>query len=77
MNGSSCYSMHDGGVGVENKYGTCECEAPLEPVWFTEYERKRGIKTGRKRTACSHLVCEYCGKTYPVDDTFDGKWRYK
>lgn len=38
---------------------------------------KKGIKTGRKRTACSHLVCEYCGKTYPVDDTFDGEWRYK
>lgn len=25
---------------MENIYGTCECEAPLEPVWFTEYERK-------------------------------------
>lgn len=49
---------------MENIYGTCECEAPLEPVWFTEYERNKGIKTGRKRTACSHLVCEYCGVEY-------------
>lgn len=57
-------------------YGTCECGFPLEPVWFTEEERnKRGIKTGRKRTACSHLLCEYCGKVYPVDNTFDKPWR--
>lgn len=57
-------------------YGKCECSAPLVPIWFTEHERDRhGIKTGRKRTACSHLLCEYCGKQYPVDDTFDGEWR--
>lgn len=56
-------------------YGECECGAPLEPVWFIEHERKRGIKTGRKRRACSHLTCSYCTRKYPVDDTFDSPWK--
>jgi hypothetical protein len=62
----------------EYRYGTCECGAPLSPVWFIEEEHKvicgEYIKTGRKRRACSHLECEYCGRRYPVDDTFDGGW---
>lgn len=58
-------------------YGTCpECGYPLSPVFFTEEERDRhGILTGRKRKACSHLLCERCGFVEIVDDTFDGEWR--
>lgn len=65
----------DNGIG----YGICECGAPLVPIWFQEEETKviGGFMhyTGRVRTACSHLECYYCGKRYPVDDTFDGPWR--
>lgn len=61
-----------------DNYGECECGAPLIPVWFIEKQReyKNGdmVLTGKKRRACSHLTCEYCGKNYPVDDTFDGEW---
>lgn len=60
---------------MNDKYGICECGTPLSPVWFIEEERDKHFhKTGRKRKACSHLICEDCGKTYPVDDTFDGMW---
>jgi len=49
-------------------------------IWFTEEEYKTTsfgarYKTGRKRSAVSHLLCEDCLKSYPVDDTFDGPWR--
>lgn len=61
-------------------YGKCEqCGIELEPVWFTEEETKVSngimIHTGRKRRACSHLVCPQCLKNYAVDDSFDGNWR--
>lgn len=60
-------------------YGTCpECGNMLQPVWFTEWETvvREGFlyKTGRWRIACSHLVCESCGKPQAVDDTFDREW---
>lgn len=68
-------------VGKKNKniYGECcECGAPLEPVWFTEYEYKviKGhmYKTGRKRIAVDSLVCPYCLHVECVDDSFDGPW---
>lgn len=61
------------------KYGTCECGGELAPVWFEEEEHvvRDGnmYRTGRKRTACSHLVCIECFKNYCVDGTFDGPWR--
>jgi len=57
-------------------FGECECGMKLLPVWFTEFERDRyGVRTGRKRKACSQLVCECCGRRYVVDDTFDEDWR--
>lgn len=60
-------------------FGLCVCGGKLLPIWFTENETvvKDGMmfKTGRKRRAVSHLVCEDCLRSYPVDDTFDGPWR--
>lgn len=60
-------------------YGQCEqCGADLKPIWFTEEEYQIiggiSIKTGRKRRACSHLVCPDCLKNYCVDDSFDGPY---
>jgi len=62
---------------MKNIYGNCcICETPLEPIWFTEEEyTKEHSKTGRKRTACSHLACPNCFHVEAVDDTFDGPWR--
>ena len=62
-------------------YGECEaCGGELKPVWFTdeEYEVVACIqcRTGRKRRACSHLVCNCCLRNYCVDDSFDGPWHY-
>lgn len=62
-------------------YGICDyCGSLLEPVWFIEEEIKitsdgHQYRTGRKRRACSHLVCTGCLKNHCVDDTFDGPWR--
>lgn len=62
----------------KEEYGYCECGGRLFPVWFTdeEYSIVKGImfRTGRKRRACSHLVCESCLKNHCVDDSFDGPW---
>jgi len=46
-------------------------------IHHINYDEGRGIpyETGRKRSAVSHLLCEDCLKSYPVDDTFDGPWR--
>lgn len=65
-----------------NKYGQCECGNNLIPIWFEEKEYETtcdGFRyaTGRVRTACSHLTCEYCGKNYCVDDSYDLPWRWK
>lgn len=66
---------------MNSEYGTChKCGNPLEPVWFQEEEYRKGtigtlIKTGRTRTACSHLECPRCFTKVCVDDTFDGPWR--
>lgn len=64
---------------VEPTYGICDnCQSPLEPVHFEEKEHEviNGVKryTERVRNAVSHLVCPYCMKTFPVDDSFDGPW---
>lgn len=64
---------------MQSKYGTCsKCETDLVPIWFTEEEVNylggNMIKTGRKRTACSHLECPSCFNKECVDDTFDEKW---
>ena len=60
------------------RYGYCKCGGQYEPVWFSEKEEKivngTRIYTGRKKKACSHLVCSECGNIETVDDTFDGKW---
>lgn len=40
-----------------------------------EYDRK-GIPTGRVRTAASCLVCPNCFHKEVIDDTFDGPWHY-
>lgn len=65
-----------------NKYGQCECDNDLSPVWFEEKEyavTKDGYHyaTGRVRTAVSHLTCDICGKNYCIDDSYDLPWRWK
>lgn len=45
------------------------------PVWFIDEEFKEGRKTGRKRTACSHLECPKGLKKECVDDSFDQPWQ--
>ena len=60
-------------------YGLCECGGSLIPAWFTEEGYKvtqdgHQYRTGRKRRAVSHLVCEACLKNFCVDDSFDGAW---
>lgn len=59
-------------------YGECSCGCSLKPVRFREKERNvvKGVMTftGRTRLAVSHLVCDACGKEFPVDDSFDGPW---
>lgn len=60
-------------------FGRCsKCGRRLAPVWFIEEERVviHGTlcATGRKRRACSHLVCEDCLCNEVVDDSFDGPW---
>lgn len=63
-------------MAVQSIYGVCSrCDYPFAPVYFMEEERdKNHFLTGRVRRACSHLVCECCGKNECVDDTFDGPW---
>lgn len=60
-------------------YGFCDrCGGTLIPVWFIEEETKiehgNMYKTGRRRQACSHLVCGECLNNVCVDDSFDGPW---
>lgn len=62
-----------------SKFGECSsCGAPLEAVWFTEYEYKTFdghiYKTGRKRRAVDYLVCTDCYRHVCIDDSFDGPW---
>ena len=63
-------------MAAQSIYGVCKrCDFPFAPVYFMEEERtKQNVLTGRVRKACSHLVCESCGKEECVDDTFDGQW---
>ena len=60
-------------------YGTCpHCGGELYAVWFTEDETVVAngclYRTGRKRSAVSHLVCNDCFTNQAVDDTYDGAW---
>lgn len=61
------------------KHGKCRCGGSLMPVWFTEEETEitggRMCKTGRKRTACSHLTCSNCLRNECVDDSLDSPYR--
>ena len=64
-----------------NAFGNCgHCNGELSPVWFIEKEEiiEKGhiYETGRKRQACSHLVCDICGKKECVDDSFDFRWTF-
>lgn len=66
----------------KNDYGKClRCQAPLEPVWFIEEERRfttgYPVNTGRYRKACSHLECPQCFKKEIVDDSYDKEWQGK
>jgi hypothetical protein len=56
---------------------TCkDCNSDLKPVTFLEEERSStGWKTGRLRTAVSHLICENCGHQEAIDDSMDMPWR--
>lgn len=63
-------------------FGECpHCGGKLIPIWFTEEEMivdeyGHMIKTGRKRRAISHLLCENCLRNQCIDDSFDGDWYY-
>lgn len=66
---------------MENPYGSCsKCGADLAPVYFTEEEYRIEpithiqYKTGRSRRAVDYLLCDCCGNTEAVDDSFDGLW---
>ena len=54
------------------------CGKLMIPIWFEEDEIKieygYSYRTGRTRTACSHLECPYCGQRECVDDSFDKPW---
>lgn len=56
-----------------------KCGCKMKPVYFIEeeYTCQNGclFKTGRKRKAVSHLVCENCLTNECVDDSFDEPWR--
>lgn len=60
-------------------FGKCDtCGTTLKPIWFEEEELREEhgcmFRTGRKRTACSHLVCPCCLKDFAVDGSFDEPW---
>lgn len=63
---------------ISGNYICSKCGGYLIPVYFTEEEIKtcdgHQYKTGRKRRAVSHLVCEDCMSNECVDDSFDGEW---
>jgi hypothetical protein len=56
------------------------CEKYSEPVYFTEEEEHpfTHAKTGRVRTAVSHIQCEMCGYVTIVDGEYGASsWRNK
>jgi len=56
------------------------CDKHSEPVYFTEEEEYpfTHAKTGRVRTAVSHLVCIVCGYVTIVDGEYGASsWRKK
>lgn len=66
-------------MSIESKFGKCvNCDTEMIPIWFKEDEyiinNGRRIKSGRTRTACSHLECPICLNKECVDDTFDMPW---
>lgn len=63
----------------EDKFGKCDCGGTLYPIYYTLYETTdingNYIRTGRKKRAVSHLVCDSCLKNICIDDSFDeGYW---
>ena len=60
---------------MDEDYELCSCGSSMLPVYFTEHERNSmNGKTGRVRSACSHLECDNCGKKVCIDDSFDEPW---
>lgn len=63
------------------RFGLCECGGILEGVFFEMQESKINggimIHTNRYKRACSHMVCQDCGRNHAVDDSFDGDWYTK
>lgn len=61
-------------------FGNCPyCGGLLAPVYYTEDETTITddgymYRTGRKRRAISHLVCESCLRNQCIDDSYDGLW---
>ena len=45
----------------------------LVPVWRKVPEYSGNYPTGRNRVICDYLLCESCGYTETVDDSFDIK----
>lgn len=55
-------------------FGKCECGQKLKPVYFLEKEFVNGEYTNRERIAISYLLCDFCGNTECVDNSFDDNW---
>ena len=52
------------------------CGFTMQPVWYREKELDaHGIPTGRTYKACSCLLCEACGHSETVDDSFDESYK--
>ena len=63
---------------IDARFGLCECGAPLKAMWYIAKEcNKYEHETGRVKNAVDYLYCPECGRTYIVDDSFDGPWQYK
>jgi hypothetical protein len=62
---------------TKSKYGTCEkCKSPFQPVYFIDEELDSVYfqPTGRTRISVDYLLCDTCGDTIIVDNSFDGPW---
>lgn len=64
----------------KNKCGNCpNCGELLYPVWFIEkewdYNQGFAHETGRVRKNVNYLLCEFCGHSESVDDSFAEPWK--
>lgn len=67
-------------TNIPNNYKTVtcpKCHQPMTPIMVeeSEFNKKTGKLTGRKRNVCSQLTCKACGHEIAVDsDYLAGPW---